>query len=417
MDEALGALARANAAYLAGDLPGALEELERAERHARAADDERSWVTLLAVLVQWAGYLREMGRAEEARQLLARAEAELGRVPSELRALALVPLRLEQGIVAVTAGQLTRAEELLREAQAEARKQPAGNTIVSDILANLASVYVEQGKFRKAQSALKEAVEVDRATGNARALANDLNLLGVLYGLMGEHSTAEAYLEKSLREVAEHGLVKEAADAITNLASRLDRANRQDAAQALFQRALDLYEQTDHIAGAAKARSSLGIVAAKMGDTVRARQLLEGAYASHLKMAHHVYAVRDLLNLASFEHSAGQPEAANQYAVRAVAEAEKLGLLQVLWAAQYLAGYTRSTWLGHAVEDPRELAIALHDEVLSRYSQAADAVELLRAGLGRAEERKSILWDKEDLYEQAVLLAAQLRDPQAAFLI
>jgi tetratricopeptide (TPR) repeat protein len=414
LEEVLNAYASATRRYLTGDLSGAIEELDEVEKLAHSVNDD---VLVVGILTNKAGYLREMGRTDESRKVLAEASDKFAKLPTRQRDIALTSLYLEKGIVAKNAGDMTLAENFLRQAADEARKHADDGRItsLSDILANLATVYQNQGRLKDAQDALLEAVSFDRKIGNLRALSNDLNTLASIYEIMGDRVTQELYLQNALQQALKGGFIKEAADAMANLATIAELEGRLDEAQEAYQHALEIYVQIGNMWEAANAKSSLGIVAAQKGDLAKAQQLHEEAYQLHLQVGHIVFSVNDLLNLAQVTLAMGQPENAFAYALKAVEQAEKFGLVEILWAAHWLVAITRSSRLTEDL-DPNQAGKILNDEVLPRYAKAADAIELLRTGIGRSEEREYILGNKEDLYAQAIFLSGTLSQPLNAFI-
>src|SRR4051812_40294729 len=93
-------LERATRRQFEGDTPAAIKILEKGEELARTLQDSG----LVYILIQKAGWLRELGRLEEAGRAL--REAELGCEQMSSSAAPLPSLRMEQGIVARRAGDL-----------------------------------------------------------------------------------------------------------------------------------------------------------------------------------------------------------------------------------------------------------------------------------------------------------------------
>ena len=231
LDEMVGkTLAEATRHQFTGETATALQMLEELERLVRLARHK----SLPMILIQKAGWLRELGRPEEAKAALGEADTHSGDLPE----LMLPNLRMEQAIVARQAGDLKRAESLLDEARSKAAGSKIELFVMSDILANLSSVYADEGRLEDAQTALLTALEYDAKTGDPRALASNLNMLGLLYDDAGDRESARVYLTQSRDIAAEAGLVKEASDATHNLAALLDKEGKPDDAKAGFLEAL-----------------------------------------------------------------------------------------------------------------------------------------------------------------------------------
>lgn len=400
LDQKIGDdLALATQRQFAGDTKAAIQILEHLEELARPTKHPG----LGYVLIQKAGWLRELGRLKEAESALDEAESICRDMPA---AIAPLPgLRMEQGVVARQAGDLPKAESLLKDAQSLVVGSPAEVLMMSDILANLSSVYADQGRLEEAQSALLEAMKYDRKTNDVRALASNLNMLGLLYLTAGDRKTARIYLSRSKEIAAEAGLAKELTDATQNLAIVSDQEGQTAEAKSAFLAALEDAERAGRQPEIASAKTSLGIIAAREGKFEEARRMIAGALEMHSALGLVEFCVNDLVNLAQNELSLGNPRQALEHARAALAMAEQHGLAQILWAAHYCVAKTQAAALGqHETPDPTVL-----NEVLASYGKAADAIELLRAGIGRPEERERLLVDKEMVYAEGMMLAGLLR--------
>jgi CHAT domain-containing protein/tetratricopeptide (TPR) repeat protein len=400
LDELLGeGLAEATRRWFAGESDSAIRILEQLEGLARPGKHQG----LAFVLIQKAGWLRELGRLNDARLALDEAEVLCAAMPAEVAPVC--GLRMEQGIVARQAGDLPKAEAMLKDAQRLAMGSPVEVVMMSDILANLSSVYHDQGRLEEAQSALHHAIAYDRKTNDPRALASNLNMLGLLYDTAGDRKTARVYLSMSKDVATSASLAKEAADAAHNLAIISDQEGRTSEAKAGFLTALDSAMRSGRPAEIASSKTSLGILAQREGNFGEAREYLTGAYEIHSGLGLAEFCVNDLINLTQNQVSMKNPQAALEYARKALAMAEEHGLRQILWAAHFCVARARAAVLQQETSpDPKSL-----DEVLASYEKAADAIDVIRAGIGRPEERERLLVDKEMVYQEGMVLAGLLR--------
>ena len=409
-DPALTLLTSATQRYFAGDLKGAISDVAAAAETARAAGNS---LGLFSALVQEAGWLRESGDLPRYQNVLAEAEASYA-VVGVSSSTTLASLRLEQARAAQTEGDLPRAETLLIQASDAASASAARDLLLNDILANLAGVYLSQGKLKEALDAATRAVEIDRSTGNRPALSNDLNLVGLIYKEQGDQATARLYLQEALQVAVDGHFIKQAADAASNLAAIDDETGRYADAQAAFELALKVYEEMGNKAELGSTLNSLAISAVRNGDDKSARDLLQRAQAAHSEAGDQMHVAYDLLILSNVEGRLGEDEAAYQHAVNASELADKLGLLGIRWAIEMALAHSRAAML-KSVEDPKQVFDALLNEVLPAYLRAVEWIDLLRSGIGRPEERQYMLWNKEDIYEEAILLCGVLRKMSDAF--
>jgi tetratricopeptide (TPR) repeat protein len=391
-------LAEATRRQIAGESPAAIQILEKLETVARAAKHPG----LAYLLIQKAGWLRELGRKKEANTALDEAESVCQAMPPKTAPFP--GLRMEQGIVARQAGDLPKAESLLREARDLAKGTAIEVMVMSDILANLSSVYADQGRLKEAQSALLEALQFDQKTNDPRALASNLNMLGLRYLNAGDSKTARVYLTRSKEIASEAGLSKELTDANLNLAIVSDEEGQMLEAKAGFQAALADAERTGRQPDIASVKSSLGTVAVREGRFEEARRMLTEALEIHSALGLAEFCVIDLVNLTRSDLSLNDPQQALHHARAALAMVEVHGLVQLLWAAHYCVATTQAAALSQQ-ETPDPNAV---NEVLASYEKAVDAIEMMRTGIGRPEERERILVNKEMVYAEGMMLAGVL---------
>ncbi len=394
---------RAYYVYRTSDLKNALQELAVAERLSLATGNNS---LLVHILMQRAGWLREAGLLDEREVVLDRIDKLLPKLREEDRSYVLSSILMERGIEAKRATNFVLAEKMLREAESEARRHAWGMTVLSDILANLSAVYHELGQLGLAQGILIEAVEIDRKVIDHRKLSSDLNMLGLLYDATGDHSTAELHLGEAQQIALDNGYVKEAADAVGNLATIKEKAGNLEAAEDAYKKVLEFYEQIGYKVEIVNTKSNLAGIASRKGDYQEARRLLIECVDQHLQLGNKVHAIYDLLNLATVESALGEVQNAYNHASSARDQAKSMGMLNVLWKAHWLVAQTGAAVL-KATTAYQELFEGVMS-VLKSYSDAAEVIEMLRIGVGRPEERELLFGDKEDLYGEAMLLAGSL---------
>ena len=399
---------QADRAYLGGNIGRALEVLDQALAAAPEGDPMRAFL-----LVQKVGWLRESGHPEESAETLAEVTRELEQLPPAGNETQWSSVRMEQGMAAHKRGDFTDADTLLAEAEELAKESPARDLILTDVFANQASLYLDQGRLSDAQNALHAALEIDHRVGNKRSESNDLNMLGMVYKSLGDPGTAQAYLRKAFEVAYEAGLPGEAADAMANLASLMDDAGDHAGAAEIFRQIGEFRAEGGDESGEACSVANQGVAASLAGDQERAATLLARSHELHLATGNTLHAVQDQLNLSNVETRRGNLAEALSYAEKALAAAREFGLVELLWATEYMVASSRASLAAEAGGEPA--GIQAFEEALAGYRRAADVVELLRSKIDRPEERESLLSGKDMIYDAAITLCVALQRAKDAF--
>ncbi len=394
-------LDRALAEYYRGSLERALAELDAAEEIARELGRGVPFI-----LIQRVSWLRELGDVPQAEEAMRAVEAELRRAPGSFEPDALAHVRTEQGIVAMRRGAAEAAETSFVAARAMLHDAGRVSSVFADASINLAALYYTKGRFDEARTLAAEAEAIDRAADNAPALSNDLNLLGVLSTERGDHQTALHFLGEAFEIARANGLGQQAAEALANIGIALTRAGDDERAEAAFSAAEAFFAESGRRHERAGMTVNRAIAASRRGDDELARSLLQQASGEFHELGDELSGVTVLLNLVPVELRLDEVEWALAHAREAVELAETAGAAGDLWAVHLAEAKARVAHAVQAEDGPK-----LQDELMSAldsYGAAADAVELLRLGIGRPEERERLLWDKEMIYEDAAALCVSL---------
>lgn len=399
---------QASDAYLGGNIGRAVEILDEAIAAAPGGDP-----ILAFLLVQKVGWLRESGHPEESAEALAGVTRELERLPRAGNETQWASVRMEQGMAAHKRGDFTGAEALLAEAQELAKESPARDLILTDVFANQASLYLDQGRLSDAQNALYAALEIDQRVGNKRSESNDLNMLGLVYKQLGDPDTGQVYLRKAFEVAYQAGLPREATDAMSNLASLMDDAGDHAGAADIFRQVGQFHTEGGDESGEACSVANQGVAASLAGDQERAAILLSRSHELHLAGGNRLHAVQDQLNLSNVEARRGNLDKALSYAEEALAASLEFGLVELLWAAEYTVARCRVSLAKEAGAESK--GIQQFEAALAGYRRAADVVELLRSKIDRPEERESLLSGKDMIYDEAITLCIALQRARDAF--
>lgn len=412
------AFVRAIRVYFSGDLLAALDKLREAEQMAYAEQNDR---LLATILVNKAGWLREQGQIAKRQEVLTQIDHLLPRLKADELILITTKLKLEQGIEARFSADFVKAEKLLLEAEAESRNHDWSIDTLSDILANLGGVYLDIGRLEEAQTKLMEAITIDRNIDNKRALSNDLNVLALIYKACGDNKTSDLYLKEAFEVAIKGDLFKEAADALSNSAVNFEEAGLLDEAKSKYKLVLDFYDKSGNLVEFINAKSNLAIIALKQGDLKTARQMFTETVLDHEKVGDYVHTVCDLINLSMVEIVLEETDSAYTHADKACNLAKSSGMLNILWGAHWVMAKVLHSKListfnsEELIKDQIEYFKKCLNDVLESYENAAEALEILRSGIGRPDEREKFLLNKEDLYEEALLLAGFLNRLDIAF--
>jgi CHAT domain-containing protein/Tfp pilus assembly protein PilF len=395
---------RATSVYWSGDSRQALQLLD--EALAEMPVDDAARVFLLQQKAEW---LRESGYPEAGAAALDEVARELDRLPRSGHETEWSAFLTEQAVVAQRRGDFKAAETLLAEAETLAQESPARDLLLPDTFANQASLYLDQGELSKAQDVLLAALEMDQRTGNKRSESNDLNMLGLVYGRLGDADTSKVYLRKAFDVAYQAGLIREATHAMINLAALLDEAGDHEGAAKMFSDVERMMADGGDESGVACSVANLGVAASQAGDLERAMTLLTRSHQLHQAVGNWLHSVQDLLNLSNTEARRNRFGQALSYAEQALAAAHEHGLVELLWAAEYTVANCRTIVAAESADEKGAL------EALEGYRRAADVVELLRSKVDRPEEREWFLADKEGIYDAAIALCLGLHRAREAF--
>ena len=213
-----------------------------------------------------------------------------------------------------------------------AQQSPARDLHLPDVYANQASLYIDQGQLSKAQDVLLAALEIDQRIGNKRSESNDLNMLGLVYGRLGDAETSRVYLKKAFEVAYDAGLMREATDAMTNLAALMDDAGDHEGAAEIFRNIGRMRADGGDESGVACSVANQGVAASMAGDLERAVTLLTRSHELHKAAGNWLHSVQDLLNLSNAEAQRDRYDQALSYAEQALAGAHEYGLVELLWS-------------------------------------------------------------------------------------
>ena len=174
-----------------------------------------------------------------------------------------------------TLGGLRDAERSYTEALA-LRREIGDRVGIATTLVNLA-VLTHESLHRPdaALPLLREALQIQRDTGNQNDEALVLNNIGNVYLTKRDYAEAQTYFERALELREKANVPSEVADTRHNLAETLSRMGRYDQALAQYHQALDLRRKSGDRRAAALSLYSLGTifdVQGRFGAAVKAKE-------------------------------------------------------------------------------------------------------------------------------------------------
>lgn len=266
-----GDLEDGDAAWARGDHPAALIAWSDALNAARAAQDAKAEQ---ALLVRLAGAHRALGRVDLAAEVLGMAAG----LANDHRSKA--DVALGRGLLARHVGDLDTAEARLTEAYRGYRSGEAPKGAANAAL-NLGSVRLAQGKLTDAEKALETARTLYDTLGDVRGEADVFVDVALLERRRGDLRLARNHLRQARRLYRSVSDDSGVLDCTTNLASVEAALGRPDAAEGLFEEALDLARARKDLRRQGEILHQLGVLAWQGGDAstaVRRLSLAEQAF-------------------------------------------------------------------------------------------------------------------------------------------
>jgi tetratricopeptide (TPR) repeat protein len=233
---------------------------------------EDGWGTLLKaarLFSRTGGYLYHRAQYSSAEQLLKQALQIRSRLQGKKHA-STISSQNDLAMLYCKQGRYTDAEPLLKQVLEIVQKRPKGNMIFpqleiqyvdaatrwqyeySDIalaLNNLATLYLDQGKYAEAEPLLKQVLELYReqwGIENSEAAAC-LNNLAEVYRRQRMYEEAEPLFDQALTIIQKtRGMTHpETAQCLNNLATFYLNIDNQEKAEQLYKEAIQIYQQPD----------------------------------------------------------------------------------------------------------------------------------------------------------------------------
>jgi non-specific serine/threonine protein kinase len=223
------------------------------------------------------------------------------------------------GVLAATQNDYARATELYQECL-EVRRALGDRRGIAQIMNNQGLIAVVQGKFAEAIALYEESLQLKRTLGDVASVASTLNNLGLAYYQLGEFTPAAAALADSLDQARAAGNAAEVARALANLGQVAWQRADLERARALVEESLALRRALADVIGMAQSLGILGSIRQRQGDLGEALDL----YRESLVRYHRAGAVSGVVESVELLADVWSAQARDEDAVRLLGAANAL---------------------------------------------------------------------------------------------
>ncbi len=286
--------------------------------YVNADYDYASILWLISRILNWAGQaLSSLALLHQA-QLGFQALAENNKAAQRMLTVCLT----EQADCLTNLGQLEPASKLYQQAIALSEQRDSLRDVVAGKF-QLCTVLMLQNKYSLALEAYNQAKDIFSGLQEPKMVAAAWHQIGMLYQVTGQADLAEDAYRQSLEITVQQNDLSGQASSLNQL-GLLYKDNRQnpEPAAVYLQRAADIYQQQEDIAGEGRARSNLALPLIQLERYPEARAELSRAISCKAQFGHASESWKTWDILADLETAAGNAAAAAQ--ARAQARASYL---------------------------------------------------------------------------------------------
>ncbi|MBF0291324.1 MAG: tetratricopeptide repeat protein, partial [Nitrospinae bacterium] len=350
--------------------------------------------------------LRRMGRIYHLRlNQFAKARAVYGEALSVFRSAgdrrgALMTL-VDMGSVEADVGDLAGAEKIFRSALAEAEelKDENARALVEFHTANLRWF---MGEYEPAITHARKALKTAESLKDDGQSAIILNTIGLIYWTLNDYQKALDNMDKSLTLAKKAGMRLDEASAHNNIGLVLRSMGRVDESIGRFKTALAIDRELKSDWARAYDLRNMSISLLMKGDMAEAESAARESLWLAEKIGDRINSAKAQLQMAEILIAKGESARAFDEFKKAEDIASSAGTPETLWRALRGEGKAKK---------------ALNDRAgaIGFYKKAVDIVETMRASVKAGELKGGFLDDKQDLYEELILLLLDSKDVDGAF--
>ena len=198
------------------------------------------------------------------------------------------------------------------------------NGVTAVALGNLGLIYANRGDLARAEENQRQALAIERESGDRLGEAGSLGNLGNVYRMRGDLERAEDYYRQALAIDREIGDRLGEAHAINNLGLIYTDLDDLKLAEEHHQQALEIHREIDNRLGEGNALGNLGLVYDHRGELERAEEYHREALAIHREIGARLDEAIDLANLGLLAARRDAREEACQLLKEAVATFDKI---------------------------------------------------------------------------------------------
>jgi non-specific serine/threonine protein kinase len=255
-----------------------------------------------------------------------------------------------------------------------------------------------QGQFNRARVLAEESLRLRRELGDQSAVADSLNLLGLVAADVGDYAQSQRYHEEGLQLRRASGNLRDIAVSLGNLGYVFRQQGRFEQARGLYEESLASYRQSGDLRSSALILTNLGNIANSYGDYPHAKALYEESLAIARQFGDQWSVGRALTNLAVNAIHQGDYVQAEQL------QREALTISQTLGDALNLSSALSNLGVLAELRHEFNQAANYHEDALARWKAmnytwgiALTSIALGRVATERGELQRATAFHLEGL--------------------
>ena len=308
---------------------------------------------------------------------------------------------LELGLVNEKRGDFAKALEFYKKGESIATSENLQKTLSRAKLYQ-ANSHWYQADYQKAFQFQKQALDLAEKDNDLHQQSLVYNTLGLIHWTLNDSQRALSNLNKSLELALKVPSLTEAASAYNNIGLVHRKNKRYEESLSYFQKALDYDIKSKSKWGQGYTHRNMGMSYLRLGDLKSAEKHIELAISLSQSIGNQTNLVKALLERGNISLKKGQLEAAASHFKTTGDLAQRLNIPEALWRA------LRGEAFSLAKLGQKEKAVEI-------YKKAVATVDQMRAAIKVEEFQNGFLTDKQEVYQELVLLLLDLGKTAESF--